>query len=245
MAKIITIGENGYFINKSTGEKYLKYIPDDEDLLLVTELKDGSTLNVETSQISIAYGGQLVFNYNNEKYIIDDGYQDLLIRAGYIILDNYNKERVEDKNEGIIIRNKFLLNISSVMDKIINSKSSRKVTLETNSIYNQIKVIFEESGYRYTVYIDTVNNVVNKNQNRRKNDLSFYPFDKEMDKYGTMYLSMFAAKISENDDSNKKYINADNFIMEFMKLLNESDQDHNYIFEESVIKNKINNFNGI
>ena len=36
---------------------------------------------------------------------------------------------------------------------------------------------------------DLKNFIVNKNHIRKDNDLSFYPFDKSMDKYGTIYVS--------------------------------------------------------
>ena len=98
MNKIIKIdGINNFFldIDNKCILKYDKKIVESLSL----KLEDGSLLTVDKDRIKFE-NGQVVFEFNNDKYIVDDGYQDLLIRAGYIVMDDYDVENIEDKDFG-------------------------------------------------------------------------------------------------------------------------------------------------
>lgn len=243
MIKIIKIDNRyNYLINKITQEKIEKYDPDIENLVLVTRLEDGSVLNVESSQIHQQYGGSIYFDYLDDRYLIDDNYQDILIRSGYIVLNDYDIKQENNKNNGLELRNSLMQKIKVAVYKIDTSNYDRYITKLPN--VNEVKIIFEKSGYKFTVYFNTVNNIVNKNQQRKLNRLPFYPFSKDMDKYGTIYVSIFCQKI-EIGESNIKYEIAENFIGDFIKILSEKDKEDQFHYVPLIVKKRIVNCEGL
>ena len=60
----------------------------------------------------------------------------------------------------------------------------------------------EKSGYRFTIKLYNNFQIVKINQDRKINGLQFYPFDKNMDNYGTLYVSIYCQKIKETDIKN-------------------------------------------
>lgn len=243
MMKVIKTGTENYFYDKVTNNLIERYDPDNENLVLVVAMENGSILNVENKKINYGYGGQIYFEYDDDKYIIDDGYQDLLIRAGYIVMNNYDQKQIEEKEFGISIRNKFQQYILEIIEKMWDTKEYDNFKVENN--FKDIKVSLEKDNFRFTMYIDTVNSIVNKNQQRKVNRLPFYPFIKDMDKYGTMYLSIFCEKLEATEEINKKYEIAENMVIKLIELLNEYSRDDKYRFERIIIKKRINNYPGI
>lgn len=252
MNKIIRLNKDNYMIDKITNEIIKKYDPSNENLILVLKLEDGSTLNVEASQIHELYSGSIYFDYTDingtDRYFIDDDYQDWMIRCGYIVLDDYDIKKITDKNEGIKIRNELtskIKEISSLYDfwRIEFNSDSFDVSYPGMS---QTKIQFQKEGYEFSVYFNTINNIVSKNQQRRMNGLPFFPFNKNMDKYGTIYISIFCRKISDIDFNFRRYNIADDFIRKFIKKLTDEysysiieDDNHQFHYVPLIIKKKI------
>lgn len=209
--------KENYLIDSITNKIIDKYDPYNPDLKLVIQLED-SVLTVDADKIKIEYGNQIVVDYNDERFIIDDGYQDILIKAGYVIYKNYDKENIFNKEEGINVR-------SDIMDDLKRSIKylyTNRIIDECEQLKNTEFVFHTIDGnYQYTIIIDTVNSIVSKNQERKDNSLPFYPFLKSMDKYGTVYISIFAKKISkvDNEESNIKFKKADDIVKEIIKNL--------------------------
>lgn len=240
MNKIIKIdGINNFFldIDNKCILKYDKKIVESLSL----KLEDGSLLTVDKDRIKFE-NGQVVFEFNNDKYIVDDGYQDLLIRAGYIVMDDYDVENIEDKDFGAKLRHIFLTKVKNICNKLTDLFDIEEVKL-TN--FKGIKIVYTQDGFRYTVYFDTINSIVNKNQQRKIDNLPFYPFLKGMDKYGTLYVSVFCKKISDEEDAHtlNKYINGEKFVTEFIRYIN-FEEENNYKFKKIVVKKKITHLEG-
>lgn len=236
---IKTDGEKVYFVNKNTGTKVKKYTQNN-DIQMVVTLEDDSILQVDSNQIYTQFGGQLLFEYNGDKYIIDDGYRDILIRCGYLVMDNYDKINQFNKETGKVIRAQYLSQVNNAISYLNETKYGGTNYIEKNSIKNT----FQKYGYTITVYIDSVNNLVTKNQQRKANMLAYYPFDKNMDKYGTLYVSIFAKKELEVKDK-EKYKAADGFIEDIVEQLYKTQSDHNYKFVGEQIKKRLNNWPGL
>jgi hypothetical protein len=226
-------------------------------------MEDGSSLMIEHDKIIKQYGGFYYFDYDEDRYMINDENNDILIRAGYIVLDNYDNIFIEDKEEGLKIRNgifdhirnsifnnilgeedESLKNKNDIFDNIRNSifkeLDNNKYSID-NKEKTKIKIIFLNGSFKYTVYINTINNIVNKNQNRKANNLPFYPFNKNMDKYGTLYCSIFCEKqVFDNVDNHLSYKLADEFISEFINILN-ADTPSKYHFSPLIIKRRLIN----
>lgn len=213
ITKLIKLDQkNNFLFNSKTDEFVDKYDHENPDLKLVIKLDDDSILTVNAEKIKIGYGNQIVVDYNDTRFIIDDGYQDILIKAGYIVYMNYDTENILDREVGIEVRDDIH---SRVVDSITNVLlNDLNVSYDTDNNSNDSTLIFIKDNYQYTVVVDTINSIVSKNQERRDNSLPFYPFTKDMDKYGAMYISIFAKKIAkiENDVANTKYKTADELI---------------------------------
>lgn len=250
MIKIVKIDlKDNYFVDELTGIIVDKFNPDNKYLNLVTKLEDDSILTVKNEQIIQKYGGQLIFEYKDDKYIIDDGYQNLLIRAGYIVKNKFDISTnfINERSIGIEYRNILFNYIKSEMREFMKE---REFSYDINYKENQsIEVIFldSDSDNKFTIIIETINSVVNKNQQRKLNELPFYPFLKSMDKYCTMYMSIFAKKISSITNSDKaKYESAEKFIIDFINRLNKNATDNDqYRFERTIIRKRINYTEGI
>jgi hypothetical protein len=231
-------GQNSYFYNSITEEIIDKYDPDNKDLELVLTLRDSSKLYVEHDSICKIYGGQIIVQYNDDRFIIDDGYRNTLIKSGYIIYKDYDNNNVYDKDKGIELSKNILAAVTDAMKKTIEDEKEYDncviYTLD-DSAEQQYGIVIENHilGYKYTVRINTVDEIVVKNLRRKDNSLSFYPFDKKMDKYGTLYMSIFAEKINNNTVKNK-FAYADLIIKDLIMILGTD-----YHYTSLPIKNQI------
>jgi hypothetical protein len=228
MTKTIKLDKvHNYFIDTKTGVILDSYDPYNPNIELVLNLED-SCLKVSSTNIKQQYGGDIIVQYNNDKHIIDDYHQNTLIKCGYIVYQNYDLERILDYKVGCKIK-------SIIMDDIIeNTKDvlyDHNIDIDIHD--NEFRINDKESNYLYTVRFSTVNDIVNKNHMRKDNNLSFYPFNKSMDKFGSIYLSIFAKNNAE-EDSKAKYNLPNTFIRE---LINNLGDDYHYV--SLPIKSKI------
>ena len=237
MIKLIKTGKYNFFRDKNTGEIIYEYDPDNKDLEMIIKMEDGSILHIDSSEIKIEYGGQISFDYNGDKYTIDDGFRDIMISSGYIIMDDYDSRMELEKEKGVEIRKHIMDVTESALD------SMKDIDLLSQAIVDETKnnktICFSHGGFTFTVSIDIVNNIVNKNQQRKINKLAYYPFKKGMDKYGTLYLSIFAKRQDKNISANKKYDIASKFVEELISKMNDIDTDHQYHFESISITRRI------
>lgn len=236
MIKLIKTGKSNFFRNKNTGEIIYEYDPQNEDLEMVIKMDDGSTLVIDSSEIKVEYGGQISFEYDGNKYSIDDGYRDILIHAGYIVMDDYDVCNQLDKDLGAEIR-KHLLDVAKSALNVM--EDSEVLSDREESKGNTI--IFHYAGFKFTVSIDFINTIVNKNQERKINKLPYYPFTKGMDKYGTLYLSIFCKRENPKISANKKYDVSTNFVENLIDEMNNFDSDHHYHFDVVNINKRIYN----
>lgn len=196
---------------------FVSRLEDFQEGKLLINLHD-SKLEVDASKIHIEYGNQYVTYYDNYKFILDDGFQDILIKAGYIVYKDYNISRIEDKEEGLSVRAKVDADVNKAIDKVLIEK-----------------VRTADNGYSFTIKSFTVNQIVNMNQARKDNNLPYYPFEKDMDKFGTMYLAIYAKKIDDsntNDDTKFKF--ADSLISSIVEQLGPE-----YHYESLLIKKRL------
>lgn len=220
--------DKNYLVDTVTGEKVDKYDPD-KNLCLVMD-KPNSIISVNKDGIKLGYGGQITVQYNDNRYIINDGYQSSLVKTGYIIYKNYDEIRCIDSNEGVSIRSKVIGDIKDCLITLYKKYNRENPNCEIENIlvdkFNRsmsIKGI--DKDYSFIVNIDSIVNIVNKNKRRKDNSLPFYPFNKDMDKFGTMYISIFAKRetnINRVDDKliyHKKYEVANKFIKDFIDIM--------------------------
>ena len=203
MILTVKLGQDNYITDKNTGEIVERCDPSNKDVELTIKLPD-STLIVDGENIQQQYGGNIIVQYNNDRFIIDDGYQNTMIKSGYIVFKEYDCKKINNKNTGDTIRDKIIDNIRALLPEISEKYNKPNTCIESTIKYNGNESILtigdEDDHFIYMIKFNTVNFIVNKNHIRKDNDLPFYPFDKSMDKYGTIYVSVFAQK-------NKKVVN--------------------------------------
>ena len=235
-----------YLMDSSTGEKIMKYDPSNQNLLLSIQVDD-SILQIEASNITQEFGGEIVVFYNGDKYIIDDGFQNVLLKSGYIVFKDFDQIKEFDPEIGNQIRSNIFYDIMETIPEALEVIHSelRYAFIDSNDSMISFKVEQEDLPYDYTFKIDTINSIVSKNLIRKGNSLAFYPFDKNMDKFGTVYLSVFAQrklKFGYEDPNAKpeKYVIADIVIRELIKKLGS-----NYHYIAQIIKRRVIDWNGI
>lgn len=245
MIKFIRINDMNKFIGVG-GEVLNKYDPNNSDLKLILNLQDGSVLKVNASEINQMIDGRIIFDYSGDRYIIDDGFQDNLIRSGYIILNDHDKKHM-DVEDGIKTRMEFFDFIKECVSTKWKNPKYSIYDIETSKNNQNLSMKFSNNGFEYTCSIDTINNIVTKNQKRTKSDLPLYQFIREMDKYGTMYITIFCKRIEGGEDDHKeKYIYGHNFIIELIKVLNKNSKPNDrYHFTKVINKRRLNNCEGL
>ncbi len=197
--------DNCYFYNNNTGEKSVRYI-DSPNLSLI--YMDGA----EEKRIDNVHidprTNVIVGKDNSTTFIIDDGYRNSMIRAGYLVYKDYDTCHITDKVEGNIIHENLIEEISQAIIKYdignVNSYVENSIQGSSESYY------IEQDGYEFNITLYDNINIVKINEERKINGLQFYPFDKNMDNFGTIYISIYCRKIGET--SVKNTVIADNIL---------------------------------
>lgn len=165
--------------------------------LEIDKYESGCNLLYEGKQIPLAmsYGG-VIISTNDSNLIVDDGYRYNLVKAGYIVYKNYDKERSSDLDDRFTDKMK---------DKFIDIMNDMyPAVIECPSVDNEFNITHDD--YEIAIRINTVEEVVEMNHKRKDNDLPFYPFNKDMDKYGTVYVSVFYKKKSPTGSYPKEIV---------------------------------------
>lgn len=239
MVKTIKLDKHeNYLIDTVTNNLLDKYDPSNKNIRLVIKLDD-SELVVDSSRINIEYGNLITVKYGDTKFIIDDGYQNILTKAGYIVYSDYDEVNIMDKAEGVEMRSKIMDKITTTIDDLFGIYCENNTMEYKESDNNEFCV--SDGFYNYWVVLDTVNGIVNKNQLRKDNSLAFYPFDKKMDKYGTIYISIFVERIA-NDlrNADNKFSVCDNIIKD---IINHLGSDYHFITQQ--VKRRVVKARGI
>ena len=192
---IKTNDETCYFLNN--GEKTKRYI-DSPNISLIYE-EDGESLKINDVKFD-ARTNVIIGRENGTTYIIDDGYRNSMIRAGYMVYKNYDSMKIMDKVLGNQIHDKlveYVINALKTYDGNLKKKSS---------VYN-----LYADGYHFSIFIWNNIDIVKKNEERKINGLQFYPFDKNMDNYGTVYIAIYCEAIDDVHE-NKNTVVADDIL---------------------------------
>lgn len=190
--------ENCYFYYNDTNTKSDKFI----DSPNISLIYNGNIIDVNLDTRTNVIIGK---DDNGSTYVIDDGYRNMLVRAGYVVYKNYDEIQVTDKNDGPKIHDEL-------MTTLFNSikKSYPDLIDDINDLFDGYEV--EKEGYKFTILLNHNVDIVRKNQERKINGLQFYPFDKRMDNYGTLYIMIYCQKITDQDPQVKSNILVDNIL---------------------------------
>lgn len=188
--------ETCYFYSNDTNEKSDKFI-ESPNLKLYY---NGDIIDVNLDSRTNVIVGK---NNNGTTYVVDDGYRNVLLRAGYIVYKNYDEIQVVDKNDGPKIKDEL---IDTLYQAINNSYPNYIDSID--DLFNGYEI--EKEGYKFSIFLYHNVDIVKKNQERKINGLQFYPFDKRMDNYGTLYIMIYAQRITNQEPQSKANILVDN-----------------------------------
>ena len=189
---------NCYFLDAETNTPSDKFIESPNTLLFY----NGAIIDVNLDTRTNVIVGK---DSNGSTYVIDDGYRNTLVRAGYIVYKNYDEIQVTDKNDGPRIHDELI----SILYEAIK-KSFPDMDIHISDLFNGYE--FEKDGYKFTILLNHNVDIVKKNQERKINGLQFYPFDKRMDNYGTLYIMIYCQKITDQESSSKSNMMVDNML---------------------------------
>lgn len=176
MTNVIKTGVDNFFINED-GSISMIYDPDVNNCFM---LKDGKApkIRIPMDKISIQVGGQIIFKHNNDKYIIDDGYRNKLIMAGYMKL-NTDLDPVDNTELKSALMEAFsTLRFSNM------SVSSSMITID-----NHIS-----GGYNIHLEIEPINKMVDRNIARCELNLPMYPTERGYNKNTSLYFRIYGQK---------------------------------------------------
>lgn len=217
--KEVIISRDAFFcLNNS--DKRISFDPKNPNIEFHFELEDGSILHIPSDKIY-----NMKFQYKDSIYhIVDKPTKFKLIKCGYIIKNNYDTIRQFDNMQGLQDRKELFERIQNVLEN--STFCTSKFSIRGINITTE----FEEVKNIYQINVDSINSIVNRNQENKIKKLPFYPFDKNMDKYNTAYLSIFADRFSDEYYIRRKVDEIVNYIISSLRNYGE------YKFKEMVPK---------
>jgi len=206
---LLKTNDECYFYCNSTNMKSKKYIESPELSLIYND--NGIEKKINNVYLDSRTNVIVGKDTNGSTFVIDDGYRNSMIRAGYFVYKNYDEQKIIDRDEG----NKIHDNILSIIRYGIEKAFPEIMTKYDSDIYE-----LDEDGYRFTIGIYSNIDIVKKNQERKINGLQFYPFDKRMDNYGTLYITIYCQRLEENN-KNKNTVIADYILKNIIENTND------------------------
>ena len=91
MIKNIKLGIDCHLYDKNTNKELNRYDKFTESILVINK-DDEPNIVTDSANIKQIYGGNIIVQIGDDRFILDDGYQPVLIRSGYITYNNYDIE---------------------------------------------------------------------------------------------------------------------------------------------------------
>jgi hypothetical protein len=228
MKYIKTDGINGYLYDNKTKEKKLntKFDPETMSLYFVTKMGHGLvSVYLDGKAIRESYGS-LIFNFNNEEFTLDDGFRDKSIKYGYIVLNDYSDFNCCVKQS----TPKDQDNLFTDLKRSVENLGYKLEELEENEEY---QVIINSDTYRYTFNFSSIKRLVEKNKSRKDLNLTYLPYDDRYDRYGSVYMSIYAKRTE--DTTLQKYTDINKVVN---KIIEGMCNDENIYSFHSIRNNK-------
>lgn len=158
---------------------------------VVDKFEPGCSLEYEGKLVPLTrtYGG-LIVSTDDSNLLVDDPYITKLYKAGYIVYKNYDKERSD-----------FPASFTDKMYQKYSDALYSAADLATSHApqWGGANEIWLQNENDFVIFrLNRVIDIVEMNKKRKDNDLTFYPFNKDMDKNATLYLSVFYKRKKKN-----------------------------------------------
>lgn len=121
-----------------------------------------------------------------------------LYRCAYLVREGYDVQKQMNQSIGFDERNRLFDELVQAVQKYKPEHRGRNITINLNGC---------------VINLDTINTIVTKNQDRKISGLPFYPFERNIDKYNSCYISAFT-----NGEADEK-LKADGVINELLEAI--------------------------
>ena len=168
---------------------------------IIDKFEPGCTILYEGKQVPLTrtYGG-LIVSTDDSNLLVDDPYITKLYKAGYIVFKNYDKER---SDFGSDFTDDMYQTYSNALYEAADTSSSHAPA------WGGANEIWLENESDFIIFrLNRVIDIVEMNKKRKDNDLTFYPFNKDMDKNATLYLSVFFKRKKKDASYPKAVVDA-------------------------------------
>ena len=241
----------------SQGNIINKYDEFNDDLSLLFE-DNNKQMIIPAEDIYLDQSGNICFEIQDTKYIIDDGYRNMLVKAGYIIAEGYDKEKLENDitgSEDLLV--KIRTDFCNALEKIERHYEDGQMVLDENGTMKTKKELYAISRSDHSFSITTrgwkenlvgcpISKMISINMDRKMNKQSYYPYDKDIDKYSALFIAVYGEKQKEDAESSARFKIPEGIIRQILKIMNEdqTNKDINYIFKCIEVRRRVIN-NGI
>ena len=243
----------GFFAN---GEKLEKYDPDNPDLYFIYE-EDNKQITVKSNKIHLDASGMITFSNGDIKYIIDDGYRDMLVKVGYIVADNYDEEYLDDIILAEELQDHIRRQYSRALEYVERFYDDGQRILDDQGVPKSKTDVYRISrtdhafsitlrGWKENIVACPISKVIEVNVDRKNNNQPYYPYDKDINKYGALFLAVYAEKQKEGADCYTRHKIPEGIIKNILKSMNTNTDGIRYTFnsidtrKKRVINNGIN-----
>ena len=151
-----------------------------------------------------------------------------IVKAGYISRNTYRDKFQFDAKIGIKERQMILDLLESVLKRLNNNVLNYKINKRGSNITLEMEL--NKSIIKFN--FDTINSIVSKNKDRKINKKAFLPFDKDMDKFNSIYVSVETTNINEDT-----YKVVDKVLEKIMEGMNKVEDL--YYFKSMIISNPL------
>ena len=165
-----------------------------------------------------------------------------MLQSGYLVLGDYDKNSL-DKVTGTKVLASIYQDVAQCIETFIEMYMHPYMKVVD---HNKSGLTIETMYYSYSVYIDTIGDIINDNQKRKLNDLPYYPYLKNMDKYGTLYIRVFGKLLpSVRSESSlvekgiQKHSDVKYLLKNIISCINSLDSKNVYHFEPVPLKKMI------
>ena len=149
------------------------------------------------SSVRNLYGGLPFIEDNGDRVYLNDGYNDILIRSGYIVLDDYDERQIDNTQFGKFTRKFIMDSIKRAVGEVLDKGAAFSGALDNDDRPECVIARFQDGisniqMYDYTAKFFTIDKIVRLNESRKINNLPYYSFLRNMDRYGCIYFMCFA-----------------------------------------------------
>lgn len=151
--------------------------------ILLSFMHKDKRVTISYNEVLKLSNGTYVFYYNDEKYIVTESTEEIIIGAGYMIINDGDKNRIDDFKEGIKVYRDLTNRVYGICKNLVRYPELH--LLINKHSWKRFCIGFTDSTVKITFLDRDI--MVKMNQARMTEGKKVFPYYKNMDKYSTLY----------------------------------------------------------